>query len=50
MNHPVCVFPKGGKDAVEIYLNDYKSLEAGVYVNDVIIDFYLRVLLDKLVS
>ena len=36
------VFPAGDKDAVKITNNDYLLLNTDAFVNDIIVDFYIK--------
>ena len=40
--------PPDGKDRITVTLEDYRTLEHDTYLNDIIIDFYLQILNDKL--
>lgn len=42
------VYPEDGKGSVSIYRSDLDVLEPGEFLNDSIIDFYLRYLFDRL--
>ena len=37
----LCEFPPGRSPAVAVTLKDYRTLQLGTYLNDIIIDFYL---------
>ena len=41
-------FPPDGKDRLTVTLADYRTLEHDTFLNDIIIDFYLQFLNDKL--
>ena len=41
-------FPPDGKDRIIVTLADFKTLEHDTFLNDIIIDFYLQFLHDKL--
>ena len=49
-NAKYCQFPLSGLNAVSLYAEDYVCLEDESFLNDVIIDFYLRYLQFKLIS
>merc|ERR1719342_288274 len=40
----LCQYPQGQLGSVTVTLEDYKTLAAGTFLNDVIIDFYLKYL------
>ena len=37
----LCQFPPGQSPCIKVTLRDYRTLELGVYLNDIVIDFYL---------
>ena len=41
----LCQYPQGETGSVTVTLDDYKTLAAGTFLNDTIIDFYLKFLL-----
>ena len=44
----LCEFPLGRSPNVTVTLRDYKTLQLGTYVNDIIIDFYLSWIYERL--
>ena len=50
VNAKYCQFPPSGLNQVSVYAEDYVCLEDESFLNDVIIDFYLRYLQFNLMS
>ncbi|OLL21786.1 Ubiquitin-like-specific protease 2 [Neolecta irregularis DAH-3] len=44
---PIATFPKEGKDSITIMSDDLERLDEGEFLNDTIIDFYLKLLLQN---
>jgi len=44
------LYPKGASDAVELQATDFDCLNVGEYLNDTVIDFYLRYLVEEVFS
>ena len=50
VNAKYCQFPPSGLNQVSVYAEDYVCLEDESFLNDVIIDFYLRYLQFNIMS
>lgn len=46
----ILIYPESGKGGIEIKVNDYVCLASDQYLNDVIIDFYLKYVFQNILS
>ena len=46
----LCEFPLGVKESVSVCLTDYKTLQHDTFLNDIIIDFYIKYLFNVFLS
>lgn len=47
---PILIYPPTGKGGISIKTNDYACLAVDVYLNDIIIDFYLKYLFNDVLT
>ena len=46
----VCTIPLESRERVEVYMRDYKRLQIGVYLNDMLIDYFAQYLLHTVIN
>lgn len=46
----LCQYPVGKSNAITVAFQDYKTLEQTVYINDIIVDFYLTYLYENMLK